>query len=343
MKRFSPAISFIRVIAMLSIILGHICTAYSINTYQFGGIGVEIFLFISGYLYGNMTIPNSTDWWRKRWKRLIPALWCSAGICLAITIALKDSFDWKAVITCLFCVQGVSHIAFNMRIPALSGMGQTWFLTVLVVCYILILALKKYKRVEDKIGKTIIPSAVTAVAAQISLCFIGIQIIYILQFFIGYFLCRADTAENQNAWVNKKTVAGFTVASAVFAVLRLAAKRYIDETILYDRIISRWSFAVIAIWLIMIQILMCRCGRVKKLVHSRTWRLLDMASYPLFLSHYMFLTGPMKVMNWFGSLPLQFMMFAVFTILTAFIIIVLTAGKQLIGVFINEEARGKTI
>lgn len=38
MKRFNPAISFIRVIAMISIILEHICTEYKINTYQFGGM-----------------------------------------------------------------------------------------------------------------------------------------------------------------------------------------------------------------------------------------------------------------------------------------------------------------
>lgn len=43
MKKFNPAISFIRVVAMLSIILGHVCTEYGINTYQFGGIGSKYF------------------------------------------------------------------------------------------------------------------------------------------------------------------------------------------------------------------------------------------------------------------------------------------------------------
>lgn len=52
------SISIIRVLAMLSIVLGHICTWKGINTYQLGAIGVEVFLFISGYLYGKKRIDH---------------------------------------------------------------------------------------------------------------------------------------------------------------------------------------------------------------------------------------------------------------------------------------------
>ena len=46
------SISIIRVIAMLSIILGHYLMMKNIYTYQLLSIGVEIFLLVSGYLYG---------------------------------------------------------------------------------------------------------------------------------------------------------------------------------------------------------------------------------------------------------------------------------------------------
>lgn len=61
-SKFNPAISFIRVLAMFSIIVGHLCTAYNINTFQFGSIGVEIFLFISGFLYGNYQADSWLKW-----------------------------------------------------------------------------------------------------------------------------------------------------------------------------------------------------------------------------------------------------------------------------------------
>ena len=103
---------------------------------------------------------------------------------------------------------------------------------------------------------------------------------------------------------NKKTVFALTIASIAFSAVRLAANQFIDGTIFYDRIIARWSFAVIAIWLISIQILICKYRWAEKLVKSKTWKVLDMASYPLFLTHYMVLTGPMKVMDWFKSVPM---------------------------------------
>ena len=62
MNKYNPAISFIRVTSMFSIILGHVCTEYGINTYQFGGIGVERFLFLSGYLYGTKYISDYRKW-----------------------------------------------------------------------------------------------------------------------------------------------------------------------------------------------------------------------------------------------------------------------------------------
>lgn len=54
-----------------------------------------------------------------------------------------------------------------------------------------------------------------------------------------------------------------------------------------------------------------------------------MVSYPLFLTHYMFLTGPMEVMSWLSSTPLQLMMFALLTIMSATVITLLITRKSL--------------
>ena len=62
MKNFDFRISFVRVLAMLSVILGHWCSFAGIYTYQLGGIGVQIFIFLSGYIYGQKDIPNIMAW-----------------------------------------------------------------------------------------------------------------------------------------------------------------------------------------------------------------------------------------------------------------------------------------
>lgn len=165
---------------------------------------------------------------------------------------------------------------------------------------------------------------------------VGIQIIYILQFFIGYFLFKLDIKETQNKWVSKKAFVFLTVASVVLAGIRLITNRYIDGTVLYDRIIARWSFSIIAIWLIAILVYVCRSVWVEKLVKSKVWKILDITSYPLFLTHYMFLTGPMKVMNWFKGVPLQLIMFTLLTFTSAAIITLITSGKSLRNTIIEK-------
>ena len=74
--RFDPNISVIRTIAVFSIIAGHLLTMYNIEHFQFGAIGVEIFFFISGYLYSDKRIDDVKKWLVNRWKRLIDSFHC---------------------------------------------------------------------------------------------------------------------------------------------------------------------------------------------------------------------------------------------------------------------------
>ena len=261
-----------------------------------------------------------------------PPLWCAVIICLVITIIMKAPVDWKSVLTYFLCAQGVSRVTFNFGVSTLLGMGQAWFLTVLVVCYVLMLVLKKNPSFENYVKKYESMVCVIAVVLQIALCYVGVQIIYFLQFFVGYFLSKLDTEGRQNNWISKKVFIYLTVASIILGGARLIANRYLDGTIFYNRIIARWSFSIIAIWLIAVLIIICKAKWAEKMVQSKPWKLLDLTSYPLFLTHYMFLTGPMKVMGWLPSVPLQLTVFAMLTALTAVIITVLTTRKNLIEI-----------
>lgn len=51
-------VSIIRVLSMLMIILDHLLPWEGISTKQLLSVGVEIFLFISGYLYGDRVLDS---------------------------------------------------------------------------------------------------------------------------------------------------------------------------------------------------------------------------------------------------------------------------------------------
>lgn len=210
-ENYNKSISFVRVIAMLSIILGHLCTTYKINTYQFGGIGVEIFFFISGYLYSNKHINNYVKWWKQRWKRIILPLWCAVCICLIISLSLGMFNGWSSLLSYAFCIQGLKHIFFNILVPTMPGMAQSWFLTVLVVCYALMIFIKKNKMIENWVNEHIVFSLLIAFVLQIVLCYVGIQLVYIIQFFIGYFIAKRYDGKTNNQWVTKRNIRVLTI------------------------------------------------------------------------------------------------------------------------------------
>ena len=74
-KQESSAISHLRVLAMLSIVTCHFLQALNNQWAWVLNIGVQIFLFMSGFLYGHKHIDNWLNWFEKRITRVyIPFL-----------------------------------------------------------------------------------------------------------------------------------------------------------------------------------------------------------------------------------------------------------------------------
>lgn len=141
--RFDPNISVIRTIAMLSIIAGHLFTMYNIEHFQFGAIGVEIFFFISGYLYSDKRIDDVKKWLFNRWKRLIVPYWIVLAVSIIIRLILGLDVSLAGVVFSFLNIQGIDRIFTHFPVSFVGGMGHTWFLTVLFFCYFMMLLLKR--------------------------------------------------------------------------------------------------------------------------------------------------------------------------------------------------------
>lgn len=291
--RFDPRISIIRVCAMLSIIAGHWLSMQNINHFQFGAIGVEIFFFVSGYLYSDKKIQNVKAWMCNRWHRLIIPYWLVLGGCILLRVLLGYDVTVSAAIVFFLNLQGIDRIFRNISLPVLKGMGQTWFLSVLVICYIIMLVLKKRPLIEKKIREHIKGAFVCSVLCQIVLAFVGIQIIRPLCFFYGYFWNK----EKINMPIKKYSV--LTLLLVMLTAVRFITHGFYDNSVLYDYIVFGWSFVALAIWLIVtaIKVLDYIPQAISKIVSSRAWKILDLMTYPLFLTHYMFTSGEFAVIH----------------------------------------------
>jgi peptidoglycan/LPS O-acetylase OafA/YrhL len=67
----NSVISLIRLLSMLMIISCHIMQYYDLELAWWFNVGVQIFLCISGFLYGQKNIDNVTDFYNKRLKKIL--------------------------------------------------------------------------------------------------------------------------------------------------------------------------------------------------------------------------------------------------------------------------------
>ena len=93
----SNAIKYIRVGSMLAIVLCHLLQAYS-NRWAFVfNIGVQVFLALSGYLYGRKIISNWKQWGMGRVKRVYVPMFLFLIVVLPLYLVFhREVFSWKA-------------------------------------------------------------------------------------------------------------------------------------------------------------------------------------------------------------------------------------------------------
>lgn len=320
------SISIIRVIAMLSIILGHYLMMKNIYTYQLLSIGVEIFLLVSGYLYGTRGgVFNAKTFFAGRFRRIILPMWITLILNMILRTIFGLAMEWKGFLTCFFNLQGVSFILLDFKISCVSGLGQTWFLTVIIICYVFTYFLKKHSAAEEKIIAHWKIWLSAALILQIVLAYIGIQISYFLEFFIGYFLAKIKIEKNTGLAVK------ITCCTVLCCIIRVLARKSIDGTIFYDHVIARISFNVLALWIVLFQVYLCKKYKnfFDNLADSKIWRVMDIMSFPMYLCHYMFCAGELAVVHWCNGNAWQIVLFSVFTIVMAGIVVLFTDRKKM--------------
>lgn len=326
------SISIIRVISMFSIIVGHFLTMIGINHMQYGAIGVEIFLFMSGWLYSKKNIKSQNEWLRKKWVKIVLPVWIMYIFLFLLKIVFKKNIELISVLFYLFNIQGINKIFHYVTVPNFSGLGHTWFVTIIMICYLIMLLIKKNKTIEESIVNNKIKYLLGSIIVQFILAFFGIQIINILCFFYGYFW-------NQKQLKQKKKYIVLTLLMIALTILRLIFYIYFDGKIIYDRIILRYSFIVLGIWIF--TSLSIACNKYSHITHtiakSKTWALLDILSYHLFLTHYFLMNGDFALNKITNNIVILFSTIIVLSFLLSLLLSILFNFRGVKQVFQRKK------
>lgn len=297
-------VSIARIVGMFLIFATHLCLGFygSFLGYVFN-VGVPLFFIISGYLYGNKEIEKPLSWYFGRFVRIcIPMYIFVLSVWIYCFIRYGAKFPYGYILN----LQGLGFLFVRIKeswlVPSESmiGIEHLWFLTVIMICYLLLIVIKKaektnvMKRIETNSKLETALFAALAVS-QVALAYVGIQIIFFIEFFVGYAMSKRNFS-----FKGKKNFICMSVVMAAALVSRLVAGKYADATVLYDNIIVSWSQCILALWIYaFLDFVLSNMPRLESaLGKSKLVGWLDGISYFAYITHYIFIKEPFDLQKY---------------------------------------------
>lgn len=133
-KEESIVLSYIRISAVAMIVLCHFFQAYDNRWAYIFNVGVQIFLILSGFLYGHKNISNWKDWSKKRAMKLYLPVFVFLTLALPLYLFFYPSyFNLWGYLCNYFNVQGIPFVMGGVQL--VKGTRHLWFLTAIMMAY----------------------------------------------------------------------------------------------------------------------------------------------------------------------------------------------------------------
>lgn len=327
-------ITIARVMAMLMIILCHLCSWLGQNALaMIFNVGVYVFLLISGMLYSQKIIDHAGTFLLKRWTKLCIPLYFLIIPLWIVSMAAGRQAKIAALLVYIFDLQGLNFIFSKLTVPQINGLEHTWFITVIMMCYLIMIPVKRVDKDCMWTNKMwILWEVVLFITIDICCLYtLAIRLDYFLTFFLGYALGK------RNGQISKKTYVAICICMLAAMATRLGGRVLLDGSILYGSVIAPFTHIVLAIWIFasikMIDSTLPKL--VKTIADSRVVRYLERYSMYLYLTHYMFLVGPFPVKMIPMPRAMQILVFLIAAMLSAMLL------EFLSGLVIKKVAKGK--
>lgn len=130
---YNYTICIIRILSCFLIVWNHTSGAmlnHWGNPLYWANIGVQVFFFMSGYLYGGKKIAERTQWLKKNIFKICKPYWIYLSLILPIISVLTvDNVTVVKSVAAYLCLQGFGE--------NINGIGQHWFISYILICYLL--------------------------------------------------------------------------------------------------------------------------------------------------------------------------------------------------------------
>lgn len=289
---------------MFLIITCHIFQYYDNGLAWVLNVGVQIFLIISGYLYGLRKIDGIFQFLYKQFKKILVPYW------IFLLVA--------AVLYYIFYPENISVKIFAkslLTIGTIKGIGHLWFIRYILLCYCLLPLLNV---IRDKING----GATMVIASLLTMLFIQVFFYqiplfnggFINCFVFGYFLRNCEKI------LDKKPLnIIFVVVILVTIVINVVRLINIyDGTAIEDDMFNKYAHLLFGASLFVL------LHKVSVKNNNKIFMLSDKYSYHIYIVHQLFILSPFTVLTLTGIKVLDILLVYVVTCLFGYILYVVS-------------------
>lgn len=277
-------LSMVCFIAMISTILCHIMQYFGNVACYYLNVGVGLFLFISGFLYGKKDISDVTVFYKKWLVRIFVPYYIMLGVIILVKLLQRESITVKESISSVLCLQW-----YGKTVP---NCGHLWYISCILFCYLITPVLQWIcKQNENKsLTKKCILLVLTVLMLQVIYSLGGMKqaTTSILPYILGYFMSFNKITLNSRgggySTVILVTSLGLYCVMYVFEVLRC----FDILSILLD---YYKSIVAIAITMFFVQY------SFGNAYIRNIFDFSDKYSYGIYLTHHIFILGSLSVMT----------------------------------------------
>ena len=301
-KERNNAISYIRCISMIMIILCHFFQYYDNELAWWFNVGVQVFFVVSGFLYGGKDISDFIAFICKQFRKiLIP--YYSFLVCAGILYVLfaADKLSLIAVVKAVFCAGTV------------EGLGHLWFVGYILFCYLITpyLFWIKKKTKALSIGKMII----THITLLLLMVILGVLFdsyfnpSRVCCYVIGYFMSIYHQKYGIKA--EKILLLLFALITVPINILRFYIKYVcvLPEGSLFAKLFSfleGYMHLCLGVFVFLILFVVLEHVKGNKLI-----KITDKYSYYVYICHQLFILSPFSLMAITPFIPLNWIIVTV--------------------------------
>jgi len=273
------AISVIRLTAFIMIFSCHILQYYGNELAWWLNVGVQIFLLISAFLYGQKEIINPLLFYRKNFVKILVDYY----LFLLFVIPMYLHFTDITITTKIWL-----KLIFGLK--ALPGLGHLWYISTILFCYLLIPLLFYFTKKRYKYIYFCILICIIQILCSIS--FLPFAGAWINCFIIGYIFGNIYKKIGKSILIK---ILSFSLPIAfVFNMTKIYLKYFtsIDNKVI--NLFYQYAHVFLAIALFFVLVILFQKLSFN-LFSKKVLNFTDKIIYDLYLTHHIFILGPFSL------------------------------------------------